>query len=126
MKRNLALASFAFAAAAAACSSAVRADDITVDTQTFVPSASRAEVRAELDAFRKSGINPWARNYDPLRNFRSAKTRAEVTAEYIRERESVSAMNGEDSGSQYLAGIRDAAATPVRMAGRRSRDKAQQ
>jgi hypothetical protein len=64
---------------------------------------SRAEVQADLQQFRASGIDPWSQSYDQLAGFRSERTRAEVTAEYTAERDQVAAMNGEDSGSIYLA-----------------------
>ncbi len=124
MRRNLSLCSIAVAAWALGHSGVALADDITIDPVPFVPSASRAEVRADLEAFRKSGVNPWSIRYDPVRNFRSGKTRAEVTAEYIRERDAVAAMNGEDSGSRYLAEMRQAGRSPVHLANQRLRDAA--
>ncbi|MGJ0223464.1 DUF4148 domain-containing protein [Streptococcus pyogenes] len=93
-----------------------RADDITVDPFPFVPSKSRAEVQAELQAFKRSGVDPWARNYDPLRHFQSSRTRAQVTAEFLRERDAVAAMNGEDSGSRYITELRHPAFPPVYLA----------
>ena len=41
------------------------AGDITIETEPFASTTSHAEVRAELDAFKKSGVNPWARDYNP-------------------------------------------------------------
>jgi hypothetical protein len=79
------------------------AGDITIETEPFVSTTSRAEVRAELDTFKKSGVNPWARDYNQLAGFVSSKTRAQVTAEYVANRDAVAALNGEDSGSRYLA-----------------------
>ena len=117
MKRNLPFASLV-AAIALGYSGVARADDITIDPTPFVSTASRADVRAELEAYRKSGVNPWARSYNPLRHFRSERTRAEVTAEYIAERKAVAALNGEDSGSQYLARTRRAGSAPVYLGGR--------
>ena len=73
-------------------------------------------MRAELDAFKRSGVDPWARNHNPLRDFRSNRTRADVIADYIRERDAVAAMNGEGSGSSYLAGLDGARRSPVRLA----------
>lgn len=91
------------------------AGDITIETAPFVSTKSHADVRAELDAFKKSGVNPWARQYNQLAGFVSSKTHAQVTAEYVANRDVVAALNGEDSGSRYLA---EAAAehTAVRMA----------
>jgi len=122
MNRNHRLVTIAFFASALGYSGGARADDITIDPSPFVPSASRAEVRAELDAFKKSGINPWATHYNLLRNFKSSATREQVTAEYISERDAVASMNGEDSGSNYLAGLRHAERAPVHLATRRSDD----
>jgi hypothetical protein len=79
------------------------AGDISIETEPFVSTKSSAEVRAELDAFKMSGIDPWARNYNPLASFVSNKTRTQVTAEYIAGRDAVAALHGEDSGSRYLA-----------------------
>ncbi len=116
MNRNQRLVTIAFLASALGYSGGAHADDITIDPSPFVSSTSRTEVRAELDAFKKSGINPWATHYDLLRNFKSSKTRAQVTAEYISERDAVASMNGEDSGSNYLAGLRHAERAPVYLA----------
>jgi hypothetical protein len=41
--------------------------------------------------------------YNPLANFKSTQTRAEVTAAYIADRDEVTALTGEDSGSAFLA-----------------------
>lgn len=111
--RPLAIALFAVSAGYAG---SARADDITIDPFPFVASKSRAEVQAELQAFKRSGIDPWARNYDPLRHFRSSKSRAQVTAEFLRERDAVAAMTGEDSGSRYITELRYADLPPVYLA----------
>lgn len=116
MKCNLRPIALTLLVTAMYISGAARADDITIDPLPFVPSASRAEVRAELKTFKKSGVNPWSIAYNQLRNFQSTKTRAEVTAEYIMERDAVAAMNGEDSGSRYLAERRDAERSAVLLA----------
>ena len=107
MKRSLRLLSLAFFAGAMSHSGLSLADDITVDPVPFVSSASRADVEADLNAYKKSGVNPWSIRYDPLLNHRSNRTRAEVTAEFIAHRGTVAAMTGEDSGSKYLAELRD-------------------
>lgn len=99
MNRHFALA---LVIASAAAGNAF-ADDITVDPVQFTSSISRAEVQAELDQFRQSGANPWAKSHDQLAGLRSERTRAEVTADYLAERARVAAMGGEDSGSMYLA-----------------------
>jgi hypothetical protein len=60
-------------------------------------------VQEELRQFRMAGNSPWADEYNPLAQFRSSRTRAEVTAEYMGSRATVAALNAEDSGSSYLA-----------------------
>ena len=70
---------------------------------TFKATMTRAQLQAELQQYRQSGIDMYADSYDHLHGFRSTRTRAEVTAEYISERDLVSALNGEDSGSRYFA-----------------------
>ena len=88
-------------AIAAAAASPAFADDITVDSTPFVSSRSRADVAAELAAFRQS-VNPWSQTYNPLAGFQGSKTRAEATAEYLNARDAVEAFTSEDSGSAYL------------------------
>jgi hypothetical protein len=101
MTRKLALALGLVIASAAA--TPAFADDPTIVNEQFVSTATRADVMAELQQFRQSGIDPWADGYNPLLQARSERTRAEVTGEYIRSRDLVDALNGEDSGSVYLA-----------------------
>ena len=85
----------------------------------FTGGRTVAEVRAELDAYKQAGVNPWSTSYNPLKSFRSATTRDAVTAEYLASRNEVRALSGEDSGSAYLAqtralGVRSTlAGTPV-------------
>jgi len=79
------------------------ADDITADPHPFVPSKTKAEVQAELAQYKQAGVNPWASGYNPLKSFRSAKSRAQVEQEYMASRDEVRAMTAEDSGSSYLA-----------------------
>src|SRR5262252_2282470 len=79
------------------------AGDISIETRPFVSSRGRAEVEAQLARYKQAGVNPWATAYNPLKNFRSAKTRAQVEQEYVASRDEVRAMTGEDSGSSYLA-----------------------
>lgn len=79
------------------------AESPTVVNDDFTSSRTRAEVQAELAAYRQAGVNPWSTTYNPLRNFRSATTRDAVVADYIASRDEVQALTGEDSGSQYLA-----------------------
>jgi hypothetical protein len=99
MNRKLALA---IAIVLAAAGNAF-ADDITIDTNTFTSTASRAQVQAELVRFQQAGANPWADEYNPLAQFQSSKTRAQVQAEYLEARDAVAAFASEHSGSSYLA-----------------------
>lgn len=96
MNRNIAFALVLSAAGA------VQADDPTPEPG-FQSTRSRAEVIAEMQQFRRSGIDPWAQDYNHLARFQGSRTRAEVRNEYIAERAAVAALNGEDSGSVYLA-----------------------
>ena len=98
--RNIATA---LVLAATAFAGTAFADDITIDNTQFVSSKSRAEVQAELTQFKQAGTSPWSIQYNPLKTFKSTATRAEVTAQYIASRDAVNALNGEDSGSTYLA-----------------------
>jgi len=104
---------FAFVLATAAAGTAF-ADDITVEATPFVSTMTRAEVMADLQQARASRIDPWAQDYDQLAAFHSERSRADVTAEYTAERDHVAALNGEDSGSVYLA--RHDMPAPVRVA----------
>ena len=94
----------------AAAATSAFADDITIDPHPFVSSRTRAEVQAELAQYKQAGVNPWSTSYNPLKYFRSARTRAEVEQEYIASRDEVRALTAEDSGSAYLAQhrVRDA------------------
>ena len=60
MNRYFALALFV----ACAASGPALADDITIDPHPFVSTASRAQVMAELQQYRQSGVNPWADDYN--------------------------------------------------------------
>ena len=93
------------------------ADDITVDRTPFTSTATRAEVQADLNAFKQSRVNPWSNAYNPLVQFSSKRTRAEVVADYVGAREQVAAFNGEDSGSAYLASHDDGATVATTIAG---------
>lgn len=86
------------------------ADDITPEPPPVVSTASRSQVQAELRQFKK-GPNPWSNTYNPLAHFRGERTRAEVTADYLRSRNEVAALNIEDSGSSYFAAHTPAAAS---------------
>jgi hypothetical protein len=107
----------AVAAFAAIASSAARADDITIDTTPFHSTRTRAEVQAELFQYKKAGVNPWSISYNQLSQFKSAKTREQVQAEYRAEREAVAAMTAEDSGSAYLTQLAAARNVGTTLAG---------
>jgi len=89
--------------ALAVASGSAFAESYTEHNTPFTSSASRAEVAAQAQLARGS-VDPWSTSYDPLAQFRSSKTRAQVTAGYIANRDTVDAFIGEDSGSNYLAG----------------------
>jgi hypothetical protein len=109
MNRHFALA---IVVAIAAAGPAI-ADDITIDPHPFVSTLSRAQVVQEMQAFRHSGVNPWADDYDPLAAARSSRTRADVVAEFMNERNAVAALSGEDSGSAYLTRMAAIKARPT-------------
>lgn len=96
--KTLAALTLAFAAASGAM-----AETPTVVTDNFVSTKSRAQVQAELQAYKQAGVNPWSTQYNPLRAFKSDTSRAQVTAAYVAARDEVAALNSEDSGSAYLA-----------------------
>ena len=102
-KTAIALVLASVAAAGNAFAGTALAGDITIDTTPFTSDRTRAEVQAELVQFKQSGVNPWSITYNPQRDFRSTKTRAQVTAEYQASRDQVAAFTREDSGSAYLA-----------------------
>lgn len=72
----------------------------------FTSTKTRAEVLADLGAYKKAGVNVYATGYSPVRTFVGQKTRAEVVADFMANREMVRAFNGEDSGSAWLAQAR--------------------
>jgi hypothetical protein len=93
------------------------ADDPTIVNDTFTSTRTRAEVNADLAAYRAAGVNPWATSYQPLKYFRSATTRESVVAEFLASRGEVRALTGEDSGSVYLAQARGTAFPSRTLAG---------
>ena len=94
MNRKIALALLLVSAGA-------YADDITMEPP-FVPTLTRAQVLHELQQARQAP-NPWADEYNPVLDFKSSRTREDITLEYIQSRDTVGAFNGEDSGSMSLA-----------------------
>jgi len=111
---RFALAALSFAAIAA------HADDADLSGQ-FAHSAAgtqtRAQVAAELAEYRQAGVNPWSTSYNPLKSFKSERSRAEVQAEYLASRNAVAAMTAEDSGSAYLAARKPATEASRQLAG---------
>ena len=96
----------ALAAVLSVAAVAAHADDADPSGQfatTVNSQATRAQVTAQYKAFRASGVNPWSNSYNPLARFKAEKTRQEVRAEYLADRQETSAMTGEDSGSAYLS-----------------------
>ncbi|TFZ05929.1 DUF4148 domain-containing protein [Ramlibacter henchirensis] len=96
------------AATLLACIAAVSAGQAmaetpTIDPTPFVSTKSRADVKNELAEFKKSGVNPWASSYDPIKYFSSTKSREQVTAEFMGNRDQVAASTAEDSGSSHMA-----------------------
>jgi hypothetical protein len=82
------------------------ADELpSAPTEPVVSTKSRAEVQAELFAYKKTGVNPWSTWYNQLAGFKSNTSRQEVVAEYLASRDEVAALNSEDSGSAYLAQV---------------------
>jgi hypothetical protein len=81
----------------------VLAEEPSTVYQNFVSSKTRAEVQAELFAYKKAGVNPWSMSYNPLRHFKSLTTREAVVAEFVAVRAQASALYGEDGGATYLS-----------------------
>lgn len=79
------------------------AETPTVVKDDFVSTRSRADVQAELFAFKQAGVNPWSMSYNQLAGFRSGLSREQVVADYIASRNEVAAVTSEDSGSAYFA-----------------------
>lgn len=88
---------------AAAAAGSAFAETPTVVNDDFVSTKTRAQVQAELLAWRQAGVNPWSIRYNQLDHFRSQASRVEVTAGYMTERDAVAAIGSEDSGAAYFA-----------------------
>lgn len=87
----------------AAAAASAFAETPTVVNEPFVSTKSRAEVQAELFAYKQAGVNPWSMSYNQLAGFKSTTSREQVVAQYVAARNEVAAINSEDSGSAYLA-----------------------
>ena len=103
MNRNIALSLGCVFAAAALHAETVTNGEIAIDPEPFVSSLTREQVGADLDAFRRSGVDTTADGYDPLAGFRSTRSRDEVSSEYLAGRAAVAAATGEDSGSMAMS-----------------------
>ena len=108
MNAKLALSSLVLAATFAGNA---LAETPTVVNENFVSIISPSEGHAELAASKRRVVKTWSMSYTPLRRFQSATTREAVVAEYLASRNEVKALNGEDSGSAYLAQTRTIGAT---------------
>ena len=84
------------------------AGDITIDPVPFVSTRTRAEVQSEVmgqaEALRVAS-SEWSTQLNGAALPQSGVTRMQVTNEYIAARQEVNALNGEDSGSSYLASL---------------------
>jgi hypothetical protein len=112
MNAKLLLPLLAFVAAGAA-----HAETPTVVKDDFISTQTRAEVQADLVAFKQAGANPWSTTYNPLRTFVSKASRQDVTAAYIASRDEVAAVNSEDGGAAYYAQGGQRGVTSTTLAG---------
>lgn len=94
---------FFFAVIAGALSGQAVAQTPTGLLEDFVSTLSREAVQADLVAFKQAGVNPWSGTYNPLKNFVSARSRDDVTAEYIAARAAADATHPDDAGSAWRA-----------------------
>ena len=101
------------AAIALVAASSAFAESPSIATTNFIGAKSRTQVQAELQQYKSAGVNPWAQSYNPLRGFQSAKTRAQVTAEYLQSRNETAALTREDSGSAWLSVRTPSVAAPI-------------
>ena len=108
------------AAVLSIAAAAVHAEDADPSGQfaaTIAPQATRAQVVAQYNEFRASGVNPWSTSYNPLTGFKGQQTREQVRAGYLDSRDAVAAMTGEDSGSAFLSARGPASASSRQLAG---------
>ncbi|MBC7604016.1 MAG: DUF4148 domain-containing protein [Ramlibacter sp.] len=114
--RTLIVAALTVAGAVASFGAqADEADGSQFATQ-FNSTKTRAEVQADMTQFKKQGTSVWSTQYNPLAKFESQRSRVDVQADFIANRDAVAAMTSEDSGSAYLA-KHDVAPTFTRYAG---------
>jgi hypothetical protein len=117
---SLATTAAAVFAVAAIASGSAYADDITIDTTPFVSSKTRAEVRAEVmgqSALLRTSSSEWAMQFNDAPQPNSTYTRQAAKDEYMAARHEVNALNGEDSGSFYIASLPRRMNAGVTMAG---------
>jgi hypothetical protein len=108
----------AIAAAAAIASGNAFADDITVESTPFVSTRTSADVKAEfLNDPMRHGANEWVMQYNQPTVFKGTLTPEQVRAAYITDRDEVNALNGEDSGSNYLATYKNGRSATTVMGG---------
>lgn len=105
MNRNIASLSLgtvcaALGAAAVMAAGNARADDITMETMPAALTAPRAVIKAQ--ALEHPATDEWTlqQNQAPLPN--SGLTAAKAKADYAATRDTVRALNAEDSGSSYF------------------------
>lgn len=91
------------AIAVAAFAGAAHAQGPIEQAEPFNSVRSRAEVQADLQQYKKAGINHASTWYNPLREFKSVRTREAATAEYIAARDEVAAQNAEVVGAVPVA-----------------------
>jgi hypothetical protein len=99
MNRNIA---FAFVLATAAIGNAF-AGEITPEPAAFASSASRAQVQADLAQYRRTGVDTTSYEYNPLSQFKSSTTRAQVVADFIANRSELAALDAEARGADAVA-----------------------
>ncbi|MBI5279787.1 MAG: DUF4148 domain-containing protein [Burkholderiales bacterium] len=97
--------------AAAAGSAFAESPGTWTNADLGVSTKTRAEVQAELAAYKKAGVNPWSISYSMTRDFRSTASRADVTAQYLKNRDAVAAINSEDGGAGSFAASQPAVAS---------------
>lgn len=111
----------AIASLAAAASFGAHADEADASQYAvqFQGTLTRAQVQAELA--QNTGTSPWSTQYNPLAQFKSNRSRAEVQGEYLASRDEVAALNSEDSGSASLTQLAGRGVSRnVRLAGQPS------
>lgn len=98
---NRKIASALILAATTAAGSAFAETPFAVQPDNFTSTRTRAEVQAELHAYKKAGVNHWSFMYNPLRSFQSTTTREQVMADFAASREEMAAIHSEvgDSAS---------------------------